>query len=60
MTLKAGVIGTVRIGQNHIRRLTQVLSSAEVVTVDEFERSQPFVRSDKVDAVVYCPWGSKT
>jgi myo-inositol 2-dehydrogenase/D-chiro-inositol 1-dehydrogenase len=33
MTLKVGVIGTGMIGQDHIRRITQVLSGAEVVAV---------------------------
>jgi myo-inositol 2-dehydrogenase / D-chiro-inositol 1-dehydrogenase len=33
MTLKVGVIGTGMIGQDHIRRITEVLSGAEVVAV---------------------------
>lgn len=35
MTLKVGVIGTGMIGQDHIRRITQVLSGAEVVAVTD-------------------------
>jgi myo-inositol 2-dehydrogenase/D-chiro-inositol 1-dehydrogenase len=35
MTLKVGVLGTGMIGQDHIRRLTHVLSSAEVVAVSD-------------------------
>lgn len=36
MTLKVGVIGTGMIGQDHIRRITQVLSGADVVAVTDF------------------------
>lgn len=73
MLLKVGVIGTGMIGQDHIRRLTQVLSGAEVVAVNDIDRSraqdaapqgaevfdspQALIRSDKVDAVVICSWG---
>jgi myo-inositol 2-dehydrogenase/D-chiro-inositol 1-dehydrogenase len=35
MTLNVGVIGTGMIGQDHIRRITQVLSGAEVVAVTD-------------------------
>lgn len=73
MTLKIGVIGTGMIGQDHIRRLTQVLSGADVVAVNDidlarakaaaprgaevFEAPQRLIGSDKVDAVVICSWG---
>jgi len=73
MTLQIGVIGTGMIGQDHIRRLTQVLSGARVVAVSDIDRSraasaapegaevfetpQALIRSDKVQAVVICSWG---
>ena len=36
MTLKVGVIGTGMIGQDHIRRITDVLAGAEVVAVSDY------------------------
>ncbi|MCI5076572.1 Gfo/Idh/MocA family oxidoreductase [Oricola sp.] len=73
MTLAVGVIGTGMIGQDHIRRLTQVLSGARVVAVTDIDRDraaaaapegakvfdtpQALVRSDTVEAVVICSWG---
>jgi myo-inositol 2-dehydrogenase / D-chiro-inositol 1-dehydrogenase len=73
MTLRVGVIGTGMIGQDHIRRLTQVLSGAEVVAVNDIDRAranaaapagaavfdapQALVGSDRVEAVVICSSG---
>ncbi|TNC46707.1 inositol 2-dehydrogenase [Rubellimicrobium rubrum] len=73
MTLRVGVIGTGMIGQDHIRRLTQVLSGVRVVAVTDidqgraltaapegaevFDTPQALIRSESVQAVVICSWG---
>ena len=73
MALKIGVIGTGMIGVDHIRRLTQVLSGAEITAVTDIERARAeaaapegaqvfdtpkeLIGSDAVEAVVICSWG---
>lgn len=73
MSLRIGVIGTGMIGQDHIRRLTQVLSGVEVVAVSDidparaqaaapdgaevFEQPEALIAADRVQAVVICSWG---
>ena len=73
MTLKVGVVGTGMIGQDHMRRLTQVLSGVEIVAVSDMDReraaaaapkgaevigsAEALIASDRVEAVVICTWG---
>lgn len=73
MTFKVGVIGTGMIGQDHIRRLTSVLSGVEVVAVSDIDVARAasaapkgaaviatagdLIRSETVEAVVICSWG---
>lgn len=73
MSLRVGLVGTGMIGQDHIRRLTQVLSGVEVVGVTDidgarareaapqgaevFDAPRTLIGSDRVQAVVICSWG---
>jgi myo-inositol 2-dehydrogenase/D-chiro-inositol 1-dehydrogenase len=73
MSLKVGVVGTGMIGQDHIRRLTQVLSGVDVVGVTDIDLGRAKVAAPKsatvhdtpaaliaapeVEAVVICSWG---
>ena len=73
MTLEIGVIGTGMIGQDHIRRLTHVLSGARVAAVTDVdldraraaaadgvtvhETGAALIADPAVDAVVVTSWG---
>ncbi|MBV4428401.1 Gfo/Idh/MocA family protein [Clostridium tyrobutyricum] len=55
MTLKIGVIGTGAIGQEHIHRIKNVLSGAEVVAVTDInkEHAAEVVKVENLNAKVY-------
>jgi myo-inositol 2-dehydrogenase/D-chiro-inositol 1-dehydrogenase len=55
MTLQIGVIGTGAIGQDHIRRITQTLSGAKVVAVNDInpEQARDVVAKYSLAAEVY-------
>jgi myo-inositol 2-dehydrogenase/D-chiro-inositol 1-dehydrogenase len=73
MSLQVGLIGTGMMGQDHLRRLTQVLSGVTVAAIADIDRNrataaapqgaevfdtpQALIRSDRVQAVVVCSWG---
>lgn len=73
MTLRVGIIGTGMIGQDHIRRLTKVVSGVEIVGVTDIDQARAaaaapagaevfatpaaLISSEKVQAVVICSWG---
>lgn len=73
MSLQIGVIGTGMIGQDHIRRLTKVLSGAEIVGVTDIDLArataaapagarvhatpEALIADQRVQAVVICSWG---
>jgi myo-inositol 2-dehydrogenase/D-chiro-inositol 1-dehydrogenase len=55
MTLRLGVIGTGAIGQDHIRRITNSLTGAEIVAVTDVNVAQAHavVKNEKINAKVY-------
>ncbi|WP_158738049.1 Gfo/Idh/MocA family protein [Alteribacillus sp. YIM 98480] len=55
MTLRIGVIGTGMIGQDHIYRITNTLTGAEIVAVTDVnqEQAKEVVEREKLNAKVY-------
>jgi len=53
MTLRIGVIGAGMIGQDHIRRISTVLSGGAVVAVTDVDRSRAAAAAGKVSARVF-------
>ncbi|GLR65989.1 inositol 2-dehydrogenase [Acidocella aquatica] len=55
MTLQIGVIGTGAIGQDHIRRLTQTLSGAKVIAVNDIDaqRARGTIAKYELDAKLH-------
>ncbi|MEO2222922.1 Gfo/Idh/MocA family protein [Priestia megaterium] len=55
MVLKIGVIGTGAIGQDHIRRITNTLSSGKIVAVTDVnkEQAKAVVQNQNLDATIY-------
>lgn len=55
MNLQIGVIGTGAIGQDHIRRLSQTLSGAKVVAVNDItpQRAHDTITTYRLDATVH-------
>jgi myo-inositol 2-dehydrogenase/D-chiro-inositol 1-dehydrogenase len=59
VTVRVGVIGAGMIGQDHIRRLTKVVTGAEVVAVTDIDaaRAADLIVQSDVDAVLVTSWG---
>ncbi|MGW1029433.1 Gfo/Idh/MocA family protein [Streptomyces sp. NPDC002577] len=58
MTVRVGVIGTGMIGQDHIRRLTDVITGARVTAVTDIDEARASEVAARVGAVTY-PTGAE-
>ncbi len=59
MTLKVGVIGTGMIGQDHIRRITQVLSGARITAVSDADAALAASTADGLHGARVFPTGEE-
>ena len=57
MTVRVGVIGAGMIGQDHIRRITEVLSGGTVVAVTDVDAARAQSVADGWPGVAVCPTG---
>ena len=59
MTLNVGVVGTGKIGQEHIRRLTETLAGARIVAVSDADAARAKEVAAKVAGAKAYPTGEE-